>query len=143
MRLLSVQLVTRLRGLQLLTCCLLLMQCVQPSRDELVGNYSVSYGFAEEELTLRESGIYEQRIQLSGAEDLVVNSGTWTYSEHARSVVLADPLLVETEFGQLRDDFEQPVDGDWFLLVRRSFGKTRLAVSEDRGLYFKKQPDTG
>jgi hypothetical protein len=132
------------RCTQLLAACAFLLHCSAPTAEELAGAYFVSYGFAEENLTLHESGTYEQRILVTETGAVTVHSGTWTYVEYGLThiVSLADPLLVQSLSGQFRPNYAEPVDGTWGLLIKR-FPRLRLAVSEDLGLYFERQSGPG
>lgn len=129
---------------QLLVICAFLLHCAPPTAEELAGTYYVDFGFAEEQLTLEESGNYKQRILLSETGDVAVHSGTWTYEKYGltRKVSLADPLLVQSLSGKFRPGYAQPVDGTWGLLIKR-FPRLRLVVSEDLGLYFERQQGPG
>ena len=129
---------------RLLVACAFLLHCAPPTVEELAGTYFVDLGFAEEQLTLDESGAYKQRIVVSETGDVVVHSGTWTYEKYGltRMVSLADPLLVQSLSGQFRPNYAEPVDGTWGLLIKR-FPRLRLAVSEDLGLYFERLSESG
>jgi hypothetical protein len=127
------------RWLAVLACSCLLLHCAAPSKVDLVGTYAVNYGFAEETLTLHESGAYEQHIQLQGEEELVSHTGQWEYQERVRNVVLVNPLVVYSLSGRLRADYKDPVEGLVLLLAKRSLRGIRLAVSEDLDLYFDKR----
>jgi hypothetical protein len=118
--------------------CLLSLQCGQTSSRDLAGTYVVRYRFGREELIMRASGVYEQRIWLAAGAPAVTHRGSWKYLAEGGFVALAHPLLAATETGDLRAGYGKPAQGDWLLPVERHFGKARLVVSEDLGLYLER-----
>ena len=104
------------------------------SRAELVGNYSANVPVGTDTIVLREDGSYVHGHSFPG-KTATEQAGTW---------LLEPPGVDGTRVTFERFIFEiEPLksegSGFWPALAEKRFGKARLCINEDMGLYYTKQ----
>jgi len=104
------------------------------SRSELVGNYSANVRVGTDTLVLREDGSYVHSHSIPG-EAATEQAGTWLLEPRAAdgTRVTFDRFTFEIE------PYKSAGAGLWPALVAKHFGKIRLTINEDMGLYYTKQ----
>lgn len=109
------------------------------SRDELIGNYKVTYSYGTEELALLNDGHYEQRIVVSGDTSPAIHSGQWDFSGGERAeLVLHDALIVDDGFGKPNKEYRRVARGVRGIRASKSFGKLKLSINEDLDQAFER-----
>ena len=104
------------------------------SRSELVGNYSANVPVGTDTLVLREDGSYVHSHSIPGRTP-TQQEGTWLLEPPAAdgTIVTFQRFVVEVE------PLKSARPGIWPAFVERHFGKLRLTINEDMGLYYTKQ----
>jgi hypothetical protein len=109
------------------------------SRDELVGDYQLDYGYGVETVRLENDGNYTQLFRLAGDETWTTNSGAWEFKVgRRREVVLQNSLQIEDGAGKLRADFKTAATAQQTLVVKKTLVTLSLLADETRGLAFTK-----
>jgi len=71
---------------------------------------------------LKSDGTYTQLIDINRENGTLIHSGTWKYNSVGNDVQLLDPILVDDNFGSVKDEFRKPMPGIWSLEpVRKMF----------------------
>jgi hypothetical protein len=101
------------------------------TRENLPGAYSADYGFAKEELELKNNGEFEQRIKVLSRQELSTANGTWRFDQQACDIYFSKEFLVVADgLGNLKPDFdskERKAIG--ILPVRRWFGRIQIGLA--------------
>jgi hypothetical protein len=117
----------------------LLTAACSVSRDELIGDFQINYGYGVETLRLMADGRYTQAFRLSDGNTWTTQSGAWELKDNANQEVdLQDAMRVDDGAGKLRDDYRKPVPGLWILPVKKGFNSLALVVDEKRNLLMHK-----
>jgi hypothetical protein len=120
---------------------LLLMSCGQSNKTtaaDFPGTYVVKFSHGSEILVLKSDGTYEQKyVPIAGAATQT-NAGKWEFKTTPRPIVyLDDALLFDTRSNQPQIPPSRTVLG---LSVRRWRSEIELAINDDAGLAYQKQP---
>lgn len=108
----------------------------QISRDELVGNYKVDYGYGVEDLQLLPNGRYDQTFRSAADNVPITNTGKWELKSD--TLHLYDSLIVDDNFGRLRSNYKEPVPGSRGIIVKKQFWIVHLIINPDSPVSFKK-----
>jgi len=104
-----------------------------PPANEIPGYYEATYSFGTATLHLLPNNSYTQTFRYSDGR-VLSNSGTWEFSPSR--VRLHDALFVADLSGRA---LSNPSTGDWRLSPMKQWGRMRLGIYEDIGLYFEKK----
>lgn len=109
------------------------------TREDLPGAYSADYGFAREELELKNNGEFEQRIRVLSREGLSTANGTWRFDQQGRDIYFSKEFLVVADgLGNLKPDFDSKERKAIAILpVRRWFGRVQIGLAP--GVPYRKQ----
>ena len=119
----------------------LLAAACSASRDDVLGDFQINYGYGVETLRLTNDGKYTQQFRLSAENTWTTHAGAWELKDEPRQeIALRDSLLVDDGSGQPRADWQQPVSGVRSLPVKKSFRTVSLVIDEGRGLTMTKLP---
>jgi hypothetical protein len=88
-------------------------------REELVGNYEVTFPFGHSSLRLGSDGRYTQKIEIGG--ERASTSGTWSRSaeDWFAHLTLQDPLHPTDGFGRMNQGWRTPVRGAFVMPIAR------------------------
>ena len=103
-------------------------------REELVGNYEVTFPFGHGSLRLGSDGRYTQKIEIGG--DQASTSGTWSHSaeDWFAHLTLQDPLHSTDGFGRMNQGWRTPFAGAFVMPIARRFvvgGTVEIQFDED------------
>lgn len=109
------------------------------SRDDLIGDFQIDYGYGVETLRLTNDGKYTQQVRLADENTWTTHAGTWELKDgDPPEVQLHDALLVDDGSGKPRAGWQQPVNGVRSLPVKKRFWTVSLVVDEGHGLTMTK-----
>jgi hypothetical protein len=105
---------------------------------DLIGRYLCNYSYGAELLVLNPSGAYTQLIDVNAPEGSLIHSGKWQYDAQRAEVILLDPIIVDDNFGSLREGFRKTESGSWTLKVSRQFHHISLHWNPDLDYAFRR-----
>jgi hypothetical protein len=109
------------------------------TRNDLIGDFQIDYGYGVETLRLSNDGHFTQSFRLASESTWAVQSGTWQFnSEPSPTVALHEAMQIDNGSGKPRDDYRKPVAGVDSLPINKSFRTVSLVVDAKRGLTMHK-----
>jgi hypothetical protein len=109
------------------------------SRNDLIGDFQIDYGYGVETLRLSNDGHFTQSFRLASENTWAVQSGTWQFKNDPSPVVeLHDAMKIDDGSGKPRVDYRKPAPGVRDLPVKKRFGTVSLIVDAGRTLTMKK-----
>jgi hypothetical protein len=104
------------------------------SRTELIGPYTANVSEGTDSILMREDGSYVHAYSRPG-EAVKEQLGTWMLEpQHG-----GDTRVTFDHFDFGIEPYKSAGTGFWAAVVTKRFGKIRLTINEDMGLYYTKR----